>query len=332
MFGGTLFARAILAVSIWWPLIAAAQPHSTSSGQAYPTKPVRVIVGFAPGGGTDISARTVSQKLAEALGQSFVVDNRPGAGGTIGNALVATAPADGYTLLVTANGPHAIGPHLYKSVGYDVLKDYAAISCLTTNPFVLVVHPAVAAGSVKEFIAWAKANPKLANFSSAGAGTPSHLSGELMNIMTGTKLTHVPFKGAAPALSALLGGEVNALFSEMQTVAPQLKGGRLRAIAVTTAARSAFMPDLPTIAEGGLPGYDVSVWFALFAPAGTPKAIVARLNAETVRALQTPDVKERFAKLGSTASPSSPAELDALVKRDYERWARVIKSANIKVE
>jgi len=324
MLDGTRLLRALVVLSIWWPLAAAAQ--------AYPTKPVRVVVGFAPGGGTDISARTVAQKLAESLGQSFVVDNRPGAGGTIGNALVAAAPADGYTLLMTANGPHAIGPNLYKSVGYDVLKDYAAISLVTTNPFALVVHPGVAASSVREFIAWAKANPKQANFSSAGTGTPSHLSGELMNMMAGTRLTHVPFKGAAPALSALLGGEVNALFSEMQTVAPHLKGGKLRAIAVTTAARSAFMPELPTVAESGLPGFDVSVWYALFAPAGTPKAIVARLNTETVRALEMQEVKDRFSKLGSTASPSSPAELDAIVRRDYERWGRVIRSANIKAE
>lgn len=320
------FGRAylVLVLATWWPLAAFAQ--------AYPTKPVRVVVGFAPGGGTDISARTVSQKLAEALGQPFVIDNRPGAGGTVGNALVAAAPADGYTLLVTANGPHAIGPNLYKSVGYDVLKDYAAISVLTTNPFLLVVHPSVAVGSVKEFIAWAKANPRQANYSSAGTGTPSHLSGELMNIMTGTKLTHVPFKGAAPALSALMGGEVNALFGEMQTVAPQLKGGKLRAIALTTAARSTLMPELPTIAEGGVPGFDVSVWYAMFAPAGTPKPIVARLNAEAVKALQMQEVKDRFAKLGAAASPSSPAELDAIVKRDYERWGRVIRSANIKAE
>jgi tripartite-type tricarboxylate transporter receptor subunit TctC len=315
---------AVLFASIGWPLAAVAQ--------SYPIKPVRVVVGFAPGGGTDISARTISQKLAEALGQPFVVDNRPGAGGTIGNALVATAPADGYTLLVTANGPHAIGPHLYKSVGYDVLKDYAAISVLTTNPFALVVHPAVAAGTVKELIAWAKANPKQANFSSAGTGTPSHLSGELFNVMAGVKLTHVPFKGAAPGFAALLGGEVNVMFGEMLTVAPHLKGGKLRAIAVTTAERSTFMPELPTIAESGLSGYDVSVWYAMFAPARTPKAIVTRLNAETVRALQTAEVKDRFAKLGSTASPTTPAELDAIVKRDYERWGRVIKNANIKTE
>lgn len=323
MAGSTRILLAV-AVSISWPLAAIAQ--------TYPTKPVRVIVGFAPGGGTDISARTVSQKLAEALGQPFVVDNRPGAGGTIGNALVAAAPADGYTLLVTANGPHAIGPNLYKSVGYDVLKDYAAISVLTTNPFVLVVHPAVAATSVKEFVAWAKANPKQANYSSAGTGTPSHLSGELLNIVAGTRLNHVPFKGAAPALGALMGGEVNALFGEMQTVAPQLKGGKLRAIALTSAQRSALMPELPTIAESGFAGFDVSVWYALFAPAGTPKAIVARLNAETVKALQTPEVKDRFAKLGAAASPSTSAELDALARRDYERWGRVIRSANIKVE
>ena len=196
----------------------------------------------------------------------------------------------------------------------------------------LVVHPAVAAGTVKELIAWAKANPKQANFSSAGTGTPSHLGGELFGVMAGVKLTHVPFKGAAPGFAALLGGEVNVMFAEMLTVAPHLKGGKLRAIALTSAERSTFMPELPTIAESGLAGYDVSVWYAMFAPAGTLKAIVTRLNAEAVRALQTAEVKDRFTKLGSTASPTTPAELDAIVKRDYERWGRVIRNANIKAE
>jgi tripartite-type tricarboxylate transporter receptor subunit TctC len=201
---------------------------------------------------------------------------------------------------------------------------------VTTNAFVLVVHPSVPAASVKEFIAWLKSNPAQANFSSAGNGTPAHLAGKLFKSMAGVSMMHVPYKGAAPALAGLMGGQVNVFFSEMLTAAPQLKSGKLRALAVTTAERSAFVPDLPTISESGLAGYDVSVWYALLAPGGTPKAVIVRLNSEVVRALQTPDLKERFSKTGSTASSSSPAELDALIKWDYERWARVIKSAGIK--
>jgi tripartite-type tricarboxylate transporter receptor subunit TctC len=322
----TLDRRRVLwaVLSLCWPLAAGAQ--------VYPVKPIRVIVGFAPSGGTDVAARTLGQKLAESLGQSIVIDNRPGAGGTIGNALAAAAAADGYTLLMTANGPHAIAPSLYATLSYNIFRDYAAISLVATNPYVLVVHPSVPAASVKEFTAWLKSNPAQANFSSAGNGTPSHLAGELFNSMAGVRMTHVPYKGAAPALAALMGGQVNVLFSEMLTAAPQLKSGKLRALAVTTAARTPFLPELPTIGESGLAGYDVSVWYALLAPAGTPKPIVARLNSEVVRALQTQELKDRFSKMGSTASSSSPAELDALIKRDHEKWARVIKSAGIKAE
>jgi tripartite-type tricarboxylate transporter receptor subunit TctC len=233
---------------------------------------------------------------------------------------------------MTANGPHAIAPSLYASLPYNIFRDYASISLVTTNPYVLVVHPSVPAASVKEFITWLKSNPTQANFSSAGNGTPAHLAGELFKSMAGVSMTHVPYKGAAPALAGLMGGQVNVLFSEMLTAAPQLKSGKVRALAVTTAARSAFVPDLPTISESGLTGYDVSVWYALLAPARTPKPIIARLNSDVVRALQTPDLKERFARMGSTASSSSPAELDALIRRDYEQWAHVIKSAGIKLD
>ena len=319
-------ATRTLALAALW----CASAHAAQS--TYPVKPIRVIVGFAPGGGTDIATRTLGAKLAESLGQPIVVDNRPGAGGQIGNALAAAAAPDGYTLLMTANGPHVIAPSLYPSVGYNIFRDYAAISLVNTNPYVLVVHPSVPAASVKEFVAWLKANPGQSNFSSAGNGTPAHLAGELFKSMAGVKMAHVPYKGAAPALGGLIAGEVNVLFSEMLTAAPQLKSGKLRALAVTTAARTPFLPDLPTIAESGLAGYDVSVWYGLLAPAGTPKAIVARLNADAARALATPDLKERFAKMGSTAASSTPEEFDAFIRRDYERWARVIKSAGIKAE
>jgi len=300
--------------------------------QAYPNKSIRVIVGFAPSGGTDIAARILGRKLAEQLGQTIVIDNRPGAGGTIGNGLAAAAPADGYTLLMTANGPHVIAPSLYKSLPYDVFRDYAAISLVCVNPYVLVVQPAVPATSVRELIAWLKANPSRGSYSSAGNGTPARLAGELFKSMAGVNITHVPYKGAAPALAALMGGEVNVLFSEMIAVTPQLKSGKLRPLAVTTAARSAFVPDLPTIGEAGLAGYDVYVWYGLLAPAGTPNAVIARLNAEVVAALSDADMKEQFTRSGSTAASSTAAAFDAVIKRDHAMWARVIKDAGIKLE
>ena len=321
-----LAAKGLLALAC----VAAAS--GVAAQTAYPGKSVRVIVGFAAGGGTDIAARMLGQKLAESLGQPIVIDNRPGAGGQIGNAIAATASPDGYTLLMTANGPHVIAPSLYPTVAYNVFRDYAAISLVNANPYVLVVHPSVPAASVKEFVAWLKANPAQARFSSAGNGTPAHLAGELFKSTASVSMSHVPYKGAAPALGALIGGEVNVLFSEMLTAAPQLKSGKLRALAVTTAQRSAFLADLPTIAESGLAGYDVSVWYGLLAPAGTPKAIVTKLNGEVTRALQTPELRERFAKMGSTVTPSTPAEFEAFIKRDYDRWARVIRTAGIRPE
>ena len=322
----------LLAWSLCFPLAALAQPASKGPERAYPEKSIRVIVGFAPSGGTDIAARILGKKLAEQLGQPIVIDNRPGAGGTIGDALAAVAPPDGYTLLMTANGPHAIAPSLYPSLPYNIFKDYAAISLVSANPYVLIVHPAVPANSVRELIAWLKTNPHRANYSSAGNGTPAHLAGELFKSMAGVNMTHVPYKGAAPALANLMAGEVNVLFSEMIAVTPHLTGGKLRALAVTTSARSAFVPDLPTIAESGLAGYDVYVWYGLLAPAGTPQFVVARLNAEVGRALNNQEMKDQFTRSGSTVAPSTPAAFDAVIKRDYETWARVIKTAGIKLE
>src|SRR5258706_3145596 len=318
------FRHPLLALILCCPLAALAQ--------AYPDKSIRVIVGFAPSGGTDIAARILGRKLAEQMGQTVVIDNRPGAGGTIGNALAATARADGYTLLMTANGPHVIAPSLYASLPYNVFKDYAAISMVSANPYVLVVHPSVPATSVKELIAWLKTSPPRANYSSAGNGTPAHLAGELFKSMAGVNMTHVPYKGSAPALTALMGGEVNVLVSDMLAVTPQLGSGKVRALAVTTARRSALAPDLPTIAETGLAGYDVYVWYGLLAPAKTPKAVIARLNTEVVEALKNQEVKDQFTRSGSTAASSTPAAFDAVIKRDYDTWARVIKGAGIKLE
>jgi tripartite-type tricarboxylate transporter receptor subunit TctC len=300
--------------------------------QKYPDKPIRVIVGFAAGGGTDIVARAVSQPLSEALGQSFVVDNRPGAGGTIGNAIAAKAPADGYTLLMTANGPHAIAPSLYQSLPYDVFRDYEPISMVAEGPYVLVVHPSLNVNSVAELITVLRNRPAPATYSSAGNGTPAHLAAELFRSMAKVNLTHVPYKGSAPALTALMGGEVDVLFSDMAVAAPQLKGGKLRPLAVTTAQRSPLAPDLPTVSETGLRGYHATVWYGLLAPAGTPEAVVNRLNQEVVRVLNMPAIRERFATLGSTPMPGTPREFSATIKRDYDTWARVIREANVKLD
>ncbi|MEQ1775874.1 MAG: tripartite tricarboxylate transporter substrate binding protein [Burkholderiales bacterium] len=307
-------------------------PVSEGLAQSYPSKPIRVIVGFAAGGGTDIASRAVAGPLSEALGQSIVVDNRPGAGGTIGNTLGAKATADGYTLLMTANGPHVIAPSLYQSLTYDVFRDYAPISMVATSPYVLLVHPAVGAHSVSELMVWLGKRSAPAKYSSAGQGTPAHLAGELFRAAAKTNLTHVPYKGAAPALTALLGGEVEMMFCDMPVAAPHLKGGRVRALAVSTPSRSALVPDLPTVSEAGVPGYEASSWYGLLAPAGTPDAVIKRLNVEIVRILDRKDIRDRFASLGSAAASSTPREFSTLIRRDFERWAKVIKDAGIKLD
>jgi len=300
--------------------------------QPYPSRPIRVIIGFAAGGGTDIATRAVSQPLSEALGQTIVIDNRPGAGGTIGNTLGAKAPADGYTLLMAANGPHVIAPSLYKNLSYDVFKDYAPITMVASSPYVLLVHPSVAASSVGELISWLKSRSAPAAYSSAGTGTPAHLSGELFNMMTKVKTNHVPYKGAAPGLVGLIGGEVQFMFCDMPVAAPHLKSGKVRPLAVTAETRSALVPDLPTLNEVGLRGYESSSWYGLLAPAGTPGAIVKRINADLVRILNLPEIQQRFSTLGSTAAPGTPAEFATKIKRDYDRWAEVIKVAGVRLD
>jgi tripartite-type tricarboxylate transporter receptor subunit TctC len=303
-----------------------------ADAQTFPDKPIRMVVGFAPGGGADIAARLVGQKLGEALGQPVVIDNRPGAGGTIGTTAVAKAAPDGYTLLMQASGPHAIAPALYASLQYDVMRDFAPISLVNVNQYVLAVHPLVAAVSVSELLAWLKSRPAPETYASAGNGTPAHLAAELFAAMAGVKLLHVPYRGAAPALTGLMGGEVKLLFSEMSVALPHLKEGKIRPLAITSLARSPLAPDLPTLNESGLPGYEALVWQGLLAPAGTSAEIVARLNAETVRILNQSEVKKKFASLAATVAPGTPAEFAAVIKRDLDKWTKVIKDANIKAE
>lgn len=297
----------------------------------YPNKSVRLIVPYPPGGGTDTMARTLGQKLSETLGQQVVVDNRPGGGANIGAELAAKSPPDGYTLLMNTIA-HASAVSLYSKLGYDFLKDFAPVTLLATTPHILVTHPSLPVKSVKELISLAKARPNELVYSSSGSGTPAHLAGELFKNMTGVKMVHVPYKGGGPSVIALLSGEVSLAFATTPSVIAHVKAGRLRAIAVTTARRSVATPDLPTIAEAGVPGYDVGSWYGLLAPAGTPKDIVARLNSEAGKALRLPDAKKRLDASGFEVLTSTPEEYGSFMRSEVDKWAKVIKAAGIRAD
>lgn len=303
--------------------------HATSvAAQAYPAKPLRIIVPQSAGGSTDLVARPLAKKLADALGQSVVVDNRPGAGSVIGTDLVAKAGPDGYTLLAVAASV-TMSPSLYK-LPFDPVRDLAAISQLTSLPNLLVIHPSLPVNAVAEFIAFAKARPNQLNFGSSGVATGTHLSMELLKYMTGIRLVHVPYKGGSLNVNALIAGETQVNFSTISTALPHVKTGRLRALAVSTAKRSAAAPDVPTIAESGVKDYDYSSWIGLLAPAKTPAAIIARLNAEAVKAIRTPDMKAILAVEASEPVGTSPAEFGALMQMEVARWLKVVKAAGIK--
>jgi tripartite-type tricarboxylate transporter receptor subunit TctC len=311
-----------IALACAWPAAA----------QNYPTKPIRLIIGFPAGGGTDVTARTITQRLSETFGQPIVIDYRPGAGGTVGNGVAAKSTPDGYTWLMSATGPHVIAPSLYRSLPYDPFRDYTPIAMVSTSPYLLLVHPSVEARSVADLVRWLRGRPTPASYSSAGAGTPGHLASELFKGMTKVSIDHIPYKGAAPALTDLMGGQVHMGFSDMTISAPHLKSGRLRALAISSSTRSPLAPDLPTVAESGLPGFEALVWYGLLGPTGTPASVVRQVNAEVVRVLKLPETQQRFAALGATASPGSAEEFAAQIKRDYDKWAAVIKSADIKME
>ena len=304
---------------------------TSALAQAYPAKPVKVVVPYPPGGPTDIVARLVSQKLAEQTGQQFVVENRAGAGGNIGAEAVARAPADGYTLLV-ATTAHAINPSLFKSLGYDLQKDFAPVSQLTGGPLVIVVNPSLPAKNVRELIALARSKPGGLNLASSGNGQSTHLSAELFSSMAGIKMNHVPYKGSAPALTDVIAGQADLMFDTMLSAMPQAKTGKLRALAVTSAARSPAAPDLPTVAESGLPGYEAIAWNGLLAPAGTPKDVVAKLNAELKRTLELPEVKERFAAQGFAAAWGPPDKFAAFLQSELAKWAKVVKTSGATVD
>jgi tripartite-type tricarboxylate transporter receptor subunit TctC len=309
---------------------------ASSSGVAqekYPNRPVRVIVPFAAGGTTDIFARLIADKLSQTLGQQFVVENRGGAGGNIGADAVAKAAPDGYTLVMGTVGTHAINPSLYAKMPYDPLTDFEPVAFAAGVPNLMVVNPKnVKATSVKDFIAEAKAAPKKFSMASSGNGTSIHLSGELFKQMTGVEMPHVPYRGSGPAINDLVGGQVEVMFDNLPSSIEQAKAGNLRALAVTSAKRSPALPDVPTLAESGLAGFEASSWFALFAPKGTPAEITGRLNAEVRKALEGDDLKKRFTELGGEIMPLSPPELMEYVRAEHAKWAQVVKTSGAKLD
>ena len=300
--------------------------------QPYPAKPIRLVAPFPPGGPADILSRIIGQHLAESWGQQVVVDNRAGAGGNIGSDIVAKSPPDGYTLLLGFVGTHAINASLYSSMPYDNIKDFEPVSRVAMVTIILVLHPSVPANSVKDLIALARSRPGELTFGSPGNGTPQHLAGELFNTMGKVKMLHIPYKGAVPALNDLLGGRVSLIFSSMPPALPHIKTGRLKALAVTSGQRSPAVPDVPTIAESGLPGYEVINWYGVLAPAGTPRDIVAKLNGEIRRILSLPDVKERLAAQGAETITSTPQEFGAYIKSETEKWAKVVRFSGARID
>jgi tripartite-type tricarboxylate transporter receptor subunit TctC len=302
------------------------------AADTYPSKPIRFVVAFPPGGGTDLVARTIAPRLAERLAQQVVVDNRPGAGGNLGTEIVAKSAPDGYTMLMGSVGPLAINASLFARLPFDPLKDLAPVTLAASTPNILVVHPSLPVASVHELIALAKARPGAINFASSGQGTPAQLAGELFNSMAGVKMVHVPYKGAAPALADLLGGQVQVMFSTMPPALPHVSAGRLRALAVASLKRSPAAPGLPTIDEAALPGFEATTWHGVMVPAATPSAVVARLHGDIVAVLRMPDVAERLSSQGAEAIGSTPQEFASYIKTETAKWAKVIRESGAKAE
>ncbi len=300
-----------------------------AQGAAYPTKPIRLIVAFPPGGSTDIIARLVGQKLSERVGQQVVVDNRGGAGGTIGTEMAARAAADGYTLTMGTTSTHVIAPAIFPDVKYDPVKDFAPITLVASTPYLLVLNPGVKAKSLKEFIALAKSQPGKLNYASAGAGTTTQIAMEMLKLAAGINVVHVPFKGNGPAGVATMSGEVQALFGSMPAVLPQAKAGKLHPIAVGTTKRSPALPDVPTVAESGFAGFEVSLWLGFFAPKGAPGPVLKKLYGELTTIARSPDMKEPFERNGADPVTTTPAELSKLMAVELDKYQKVIKAANI---
>ena len=299
--------------------------------EPYPSKPVRLILPFPPGGGTDLLGRLIADRLSSALGQPVVTENRGGAGGNVGAEAAAHSAPDGYTLVLVAPSL-AISPTLYSKLNYDPIKDFAPIALVAQVPNVMVTHPSVPAKTLAEFIAYARANPGKLNFGSGGLGTSNHLAGELFNLRTGAGLIHVPYKGVNLAMNGVLAGEVHLVFIGVPVPAPHIKAGRLRGLAVLGRARSPLIPDVPTAAEAGLADFDVTTWYGVLAPAGTPRPIIQRLNAELTKMMQAPEIKDRLAAMGTDPLTSTPEEFAAYIKQEMARWGDVIRKANLHAE
>ena len=325
---GRIQSAAVAALFAYTAIFAGSSLAQT----AYPAKAIRYVVPFPAGGPLDIVARAIGQELNKSWGQAVVIDNRPGAGGNIGADLVAKAPADGYTILMGAVSTHAINVTLYNKLPYDPIREFAPVTLITSVPNVLVVHPSVPANNVKELIALAKSRPGQLNFASGSTGSAGHLAGELFNSMAGVRMTHIPYKGAAPAVVDLMAGHVSLMFDNMSSALPNIKATRVRALAVTTLKRSPLLPQLPTISDAGLRGFDIATWFGIFAPAGTPPDIVARLNGEIVRILHTPEMKERLALLGAEPIGNKPDEFAAFVRAEIPKYAKVIQASGARAD
>ena len=305
---------------------------SSAFAQQYPNRPVKVIIPWPPGQATDLAARIVGEKLSQALGQSFIMENRPGAGGVIGTEAVVKAAPDGYTLLASSSGPISIMPNLQK-IPYDTLKDLVPISLTARAPFALIAHPSFPAANAREFVALVRANPGKYTFASSGTGATAHLFGELFNLMAKLNAVHVPYKGSAPAMTDLIGGQVSYAVETVASVVGHVKSGRVKVYGVTTAKRAAAMPDAPSLAEAAdIPGYDVAAWIGYHAPAGTPREIVMRLSAEIQKAMQAPDMKDRYIALGLDQASNRPDEFAAMMRSEQDRYAMIIKNAGIKIE
>lgn len=311
-------------------LVVAANADAQTS--AFPNKPIRIIIGFPPGGATDILARDFAAKLADELKQQVIIENKPGAGGTIGADAAAKAPADGYTLTIGTTSNHSIAPSLYKRLPYDPVKDFAPITMLAVSQNVVVINPSLPINNIKELVTYAKANPGKMNFGSSGNGTISHLTGEMFNALAGTEIQHIPYKGSALVFPDLLSGQVSMMYDSTISVGALIKAGKVKALAMTGAKRSRLMAELPTVAESGFPGFDSSNFFGFFAPAATPKEVVDKLFAASVKVLSSPDLQERFAGQGAEVVANKPADAMAMVKADITKWAEVQKKSGAKID
>jgi tripartite-type tricarboxylate transporter receptor subunit TctC len=315
----------------WLTCLAAGLAWAADASAQYPSRPVRLILAFPPGGGTDTLGRILAPRISQGLGQQVVVENRPGGGANIGAEVAAKSPPDGYTMFM-ATTAHSVSATLYKKLGYSLVRDFAGVVLLANTPNIVVVHPSVPVKSIKELIAFARARPGQLDFASSGSGSQPHLAGELFNSMAGTRMHHIPYKGGGPAVVALVAGEAAVGFATAPSVVHFVKSGRLRGLAITSLQRSPLLPDLPTVDESGVRGYEAGPWYGFLVPTGTPRDAITRLNAESLKAMTYPEVKERMAATGLTPLGSTPEEFGALIRSEVEKWGKVVKATGMRVD